>query len=353
MVVLATVSIVALLTACGDGTSADNPDQAVTTETTKASDEFAAIIPVEGEPVGLAATGTSVWAALSDDYIEGSDALLRIDLATNEVVATIPLVEGGSDQSPKGVAATDSDVWVTTQPFDNVESVGTVERIDPTTNEIVATIPIDFAPASMTATDTAVWVIGYDTASESTLLRIDPTTNETTAMMAVNTGSGVAATDTAVWVTGVDDDGESGTVTRIDPSTNEVTATVPLDYFPGEITATDTAVWVADGYGSTVSRIDPATDEVVATVATADSEDVYISGLAITDTTVWAATGVVQGDDTGFDTMERAALGIDQATDEVTTTIPMGLFDLHEIAATESSVWLTMGLDGTLYRLDP
>lgn len=176
MVVLATVSIVALLTACGDATSGDNPDQAATTETTKASDEFAATIPVEGEPVGLAATGTSVWAALSDDYIEGSDALLRID---------------------------------------------------------------------------------------------------------------------------------------------------------------------------------PATDEVVATVATADSEDVYISGLAITDTTVWAATGVVQGTDTGFDTMERAAFGIDQATDEVTTTIPMGLFDLHEIAATESSVWLTVGLDGTLYRLDP
>lgn len=146
----------------------------------------------------IAATADAVW--LADPQ---GDSVIRVDPDTNAVDDTIAV-----GRLPTGVAATPSAVWVVNQLDD------TVQRIDPDTNNVIETIPIPdgASPRGIAATNDDVWVIAVD----GTLHHIDPDTNEVTATLDTGHRSSgyLAATDDAVWVTARDDD----TVTRIDAS---------------------------------------------------------------------------------------------------------------------------------------
>lgn len=105
-----------------------------------------------------------------------------------------------------------------------------VLRIDPATNEIVATIPVSSAGNLAVGSD-GVWVIGSMEGAQDVVVRIDPNSNRVVATVPV----GGYAFDVAVDAIGVsvtrdiDGHGRSGEVIRIDPTTNEIVACIPVE----------------------------------------------------------------------------------------------------------------------------
>jgi hypothetical protein len=160
---------------------------------------------------------------------------------------------------------------------------GVIGRIDPSTNEIVAQIPVEDSPYfdQIAATDDAVWV-----AVGTEIERIDPATNEITARVEIGDRSAVAvaADGTSVWALAVathsDDAAEwSGSLVRIDPASNAIVADIPLGSHPvgylDELRLGAGSVWVlgvrlvepeGPEFGSDLIRVDPATDSIIARI---------------------------------------------------------------------------------------
>jgi hypothetical protein len=124
---------------------------------------------------------------------------------------------------------------------------GTVLRIDPSTNTVVATTTVgpvrSSGPNWLASGLESIWV-GVPNAS--TVVRIDPVTSAIQATIAIpNEDSpcgGFAFSDAAVWIPSCD---ASTTMVRIDPETNTVVATVSLGghgYMPVVIAG---APWVS------------------------------------------------------------------------------------------------------------
>jgi TolB protein len=191
---------------------------------------------------GLAVGAGSAWAGLLPYNQGGGDAVIRIDLATNRIVAEIPVDRG---PSRKQIAATDDAVWVALH--------GVLERIDPATNAVVARVNIPGRDISaITADATDIWAVTIDPSSGGMLVRVDASANDVVAQIPlgrqitgyedeVELGAG------SVWVLGSrwneQEDAEYGSdLIRVDPSTNAVAARIPVDGF--RMVVTEDAVWV-------------------------------------------------------------------------------------------------------------
>ncbi len=109
------------------------------------SGTLVATIPDVGYSFVLGVAAGSVWVP---DYDTGE--VIRIDLATNEIVARTR-VAGINAHS---VFATDTSVWVTTY------SAGNIQVIDPATNEMTAQIHATPQPLSVALVGGAVWIAG-------------------------------------------------------------------------------------------------------------------------------------------------------------------------------------------------
>ncbi|HEV8563407.1 MAG TPA: hypothetical protein VGR41_00675 [Actinomycetota bacterium] len=210
-------------------------------------------IPIPGGEIGgVGAVGAgSAWAGMSPLNGEGSGHVMRIDLETNEVIADIPV-----RSLPGPMAATDDAIWI--------GSRGAVERIDPSTNTVVATLEIPDRSVSAIAADTdAVWAITIpdapgDGATEGVLVRIDSATNAIVAEIPLGEEVNGYADEVqigagSVWALGVrwfeKEDAEYGSdLVRVDPATNTIAARIPVGGFQMVMSTTD--VWVrfpADG----------------------------------------------------------------------------------------------------------
>lgn len=142
----------------------------------------------------LAISRGELWVA----QIAGD--LSRINTATRTITQTITL---SSSTHPVAIAAEGNTIWVASRPLPDccparLSGVGTVFRIDATTNEVVATIRVGGHP------------------------------------------TGIAVGEGAVWIT----DAKANSVHRIDPATNKITATIPLGGRPSSIAAGNGAIWV-------------------------------------------------------------------------------------------------------------
>ena len=91
------------------------------------------------------------------------DSVQRIDPATNKLVATI-----GVGRDPGGVAAGEDAVWVTSK------LEGTVSRIEPKTGEVKKTVPVGDHPFDVVVADRHLWVVDQD----ALLYELDPTSLE-------------------------------------------------------------------------------------------------------------------------------------------------------------------------------
>lgn len=136
---------------------------------------------------GVRAGLGSIWVTVPDD-----DVTLQVDPSDGSVIKEIPTGDG-----PRFLAVGEDGVWVQ----DNGD--GTVTRIDADGN-VVATIQV--SERSIDGGDMAVGG-GYAWAriSSALIAKIDPATNEVIATYGPPSGSGsVAADDAAVWVSAHD-----------------------------------------------------------------------------------------------------------------------------------------------------
>ena len=251
------------------------------------------VLGVYQDDRGLAFGEGSLWVA-------DSHGLVRIDPATNAVVARIAGPAGSDD-----VVFADGSVW-----YDSWEG-GTVARVDPQTNAIVATIPVGGGPEGMTVTPGSIWVASHYSWAVD---RIDTATNSVVATIHMpgaaapaNGPQEIATTLTGVWV------GLPATnhVIRIDPQTNAVVAEISAGVSCGGLAADPSAVWITNGGcgGRSIAKIDPATNAIA------------FSGV-IGDMVV--ATDPVIADGSVFFRVQSITSGlerVDPATDKVTGSL--------------------------------
>ena len=119
--------------------------------------------------------------------------LLRVDPRSGRVLAAIATGAGA-----RFFALGEGSVWVQ----NNTD--GSVSRVDPDTNQVVATIDVATSPVDggdLAVGGGAVWA----RVSDVLVARIDPGTNEVVARYDPRAGSGsVAADDAAVWISAHD-----------------------------------------------------------------------------------------------------------------------------------------------------
>jgi len=198
------------------------------------------------------------WAGLT--FAEGdlwvgawrNGTVYRVDLESGEIIAEIDVGE-----EAVSLTAAPTGVWVRT--------VGGVtwqaERIDPATNEVVATAD---AGNAISYGHGSLW---YAQRGGDRILRADPTTGEVTEVIRVpreDTCSALPAGD-SVWASCLHEIEQPGSVTRIDPETNQVAATIALSGMPtGGIFEADGLIWLTtlSSEGGAFEAIDPTTNTV-------------------------------------------------------------------------------------------
>lgn len=310
-----------------------------------------AVIAVGPRPgVPIAGAG-AIWVPNT-----GDGTVSRIDPRNNRVVATLRIgdqlafykrdCEGkGSVHSfmgtsvhvrdcdlPSALAVGAKALWI----LKNDEQM--VLKVDPTSQRVLARVPLGFTPYEIAATDTAVWITGYWV---DQLVRVDPERNLVVARLTMPDGpAGIAASDQVVWVTST----IAGEVSRIDPATNQVVAYIALDCpascyqgsLPLAVTTASDSVWVRTVGDGLLVRVDPQTNRVVTTI-----DVIYSLGragldhLALLDGTLWVS-GI---------SLQR----IDPQTNRVSGTLDI---DATTATAGFGSLWIT-DLRGRVERINP
>lgn len=277
-----------------------------------------AVIPVPGAMLTVA-EGGQVWAS-------SDEALVVIDPTTNDTRSLpVPVPDG----SWSGLVFADGDLWI-----GNYHE-GVLYRLDPETGDILAEVEVGPEAVSITAVPGAIWVRTQGGVTWEAQ-RIDTTTNEVVAT--VDGGNSIAYGHGSLWF------GQRGAdrIIRADPITGETieVISVPRD---AECSAsvTSTAVWGScflDQPTGMVTRIDPATNEVVATIQLGGVP----TGFFELDGRVWIST-VSQG--------SGAVERIDLERNAVDLVLVIGPgFDPHPSAISGGSVWMANDGQGEIRR---
>jgi virginiamycin B lyase len=247
-------------------------------------------------------------------------AVQRIDPTTGRVIATVPV----GPNPCNGMAIGFGRVWAP----DCVTN--TLYAIDPATNRVTRRVRVAAVASggegTIAAGEGGVWLA----TSSDEISRIDPRTGSVVAKIAAPRDSyGIATGFGAVWATG-----SEGVVSRIDPSTNAVVERIHVAPLPRFIAVGEGAVWVLSEGDGTVSRIDPASNQVRAIRTRAAGSRGYI---AAGEGGVWVT---VPG---------TLLLRIDPATNQVTAryTGP----GVQRLSVGFGAVWLSNLHAGTVWRI--
>jgi hypothetical protein len=236
---------------------------------------------------GMVVSGGSLWiAGYLDEGRQG--ALLRIDVATNEVADVIPL--GGQFAGEVGVD--EHGVWVTVFGQPSVElarvdpetlltdihtsldvdwareilpvgghlwvrtNQGAISKIEPSTGKIVQDVDLPGGVTSLTAADGAIWATTWKASEGNLLARIDPATGDVTLLPSGEFDYVVEAGPSGLWGRWDPQGGPLG-VARFDPGTGRVDASVGLHRgsLPNALAVAPGSVWVAS-YEEGVTRVE-------------------------------------------------------------------------------------------------
>jgi virginiamycin B lyase len=196
---------------------------------------------------------------------------------------------------------------------------GTVSKVDPASNRVVATIRVG---------------------SRSSLLKagcgpsdVHQAPYGSAALRACDLPSGLAVGEGSVWVTAND----INAMLRIDPRSNRVTATIPLGSRPFDVGTGSGMVWVSDFYADGLWRIDPVSNRVVA----------HITGVAHGPSTVRVSADAVWVANARDGLVSR----VDPSTNAVVATIATGRRPLA--MALDTHLWVRDDFDLTLTKIDP
>jgi branched-chain amino acid transport system substrate-binding protein len=237
-------------------------------------------------PTAVAAGEGGVWVGNGDALQRGfTESVSRLDPESAIAVETIQLPRGraalsGYSFSRRQIAVTGKAVWA-------INPDGSVSRIDPRTNRLVARVA-GVRAQNIAAGAEGVWIV-----EEGRIAEIDPRTNavargidvpaESLAALAVGAG--------AVWIA----DPLGGSVWRVHPAPSPddvVLRQIPLDRWVGEVGFGEGAVWATNEIADTVYRIDPRTNEPrVFTGLTAPR------GIAVGEGSTWVTAADPPSDD--------------------------------------------------------
>ena len=242
-------------------------------------------------------------------------------------VTEIPI---GRRYGIKGVTVTDDAVWVTSV-FDEE-----LYRIDPETDQVVATYPIPSHVEGLTAAAGWLWLTRYD---PNEVVRVDPRTGALTARLVFDSQPAVVADGDTLWVIA---DGEGGgRAFQVDPATATVTAEIPLDRPPGFAAISGNNLWVAHRGTSSVSRVDIDQRRVSDVIDVGGEPGAVVA----TDDAAWVGVNGAGVEAAGW------VVRIDPASALVTTTITTGRGN-HSLASTGTALWVTNQRDGTVSVID-
>jgi YVTN family beta-propeller protein len=266
----------------------------------------------------------------------------RIDPATNEVVATIQVGSPGPEglPAPPSIAVLGDEIWVL------VNTDAMLVRIDPATNEVNASValPDDILSErknryrGLAAGAGALWVTDDQVVQ---VIRVDPVSLTIVATIPDINGYGLLATDDAVWVAEYLD---TATVHRIDPATNTVVASIETASGPIKLAAGSDSIWVTNLQAASVTRIDPTTNTVIDTISlqrvNPDAPFPTIRDLTVDEHGVWV--GNVNG---------SGLFLIDPATNEVVGVMQTAA--VSAVAALDGSIWIADWEGGAVTRIAP
>lgn len=257
----------------------------------------AARIPINGWPSNVAVGFGSVWVEGLLCTPDGDvPAVSRIDPHTNTVVGAVEVAGPGVGSTSADLAVGEGAVWVTVSP-DPTADAGEVVRIDPATDGVVARVPVEGTPRDVLVGEGGVWVLSLLPGREAHLcgaegpcegppgslsgmevLHVDPVTNDVVGRHpnALSVGVGEGAVWMGVWLT----EGGLG-LARVDPrSGRPIGEPLPGDFrgFAGEhgtigtIVAGDGGVWLwgfpsVDSEHGMIYRLNASTLEIDASVA--------------------------------------------------------------------------------------
>jgi YVTN family beta-propeller protein len=285
-------------------------------------------------------------------------------------------------KAPGAVLVAEGSVWVANR------GDGTISRVDPATNRVIATIDVAANPTRLTTDAGAVWV-----ATRESLQRIDPATNQVVKTLPLRVGAGdVLAADGRLWVSL-----EDGSVRRLDPADGRVLASIPAASKGAAVLASGRGrLWA--GYGHLLVAIDPQYALVEARIGDVDAQGKGLpnatpplTGLVLVDGVVWRSTsdapaGVIRlwvgpakemgqhegmallrieevlvGETSGLAAGPTGVFTVSRTTQTLTrldrsTGTPRArirLPGLFQAAADADAVWATAESRGILYRIDP
>ena len=261
------------------------------------------------------------------------DSLQRIDPQTNTLLATIG-VGAGAD----GVAAGDGAVFVAST------DAQTVSRIDPKSNAIVQQVESAGEPRSIALGETSdgpvLWVTTNHSFVNCTLSQLDPKTlltNYTTNPTGKPIACGPVATrGQQTWF-----GGQVNFLVLVDWATGDALRTIPVgnvsDPEAHGLAVGTHAVWLASPFTEEVIRFDRRGGKRAIPIGSGS----FPSDVAIGEGEVWVT-----------DSVHDTVIEIDPARDRIVRRIPIG-HDPIAIAVGAGAVWVANHQDGTLSRIDP
>ncbi len=169
----------------------------------------------------LAAGNGSIWSL-------AADRVLRIDPSTGNVTATIP-VDGLSSSIATGLGS----VWVDSQR-------AKLQKIDPSTNTVIATFRLSASPAALAVGEGYVWSLAISEAPRVT--RIDPNTGRPLATLYGPERAFLVTSPTAIWTASQEGDVISFDITSTKASHPRSVARTIMG-----ITSADGVIWINAG----------------------------------------------------------------------------------------------------------
>jgi YVTN family beta-propeller protein len=256
----------------------------------------------------------------AEPVIARTNSAVRIDPSTLEVVASIP-----AGDRPTGIASSGDAVWV-------ISPASTLLSGIDLGSGIPSSIGLGNPPSGIAADARSVWIT-FGFTSEGYVLRYSTTTKQREQTIPVANGvRGVAVGEGAVWVANAIEN----TVTKIDPETGEHLEEIPVGEQPEAIAVGHGAVWVASVVDGSIWRLDPGTLQTQADVS-----------LGVTPTAVTTGLGHVWVTSTAGNSVSV----IDVETNSLVKTIPLRQGP-RGIAVGTDAVWVALS-GGALARIDP
>lgn len=256
------------------------------------------------------------------------DSLQRIDPKTNKLVATIAAGAGADS-----IAIGDGAVFVAST------DARTVSRIDPRSNAIVKQVSTG-VPKSLAVgrpQEPALWVVINKSAESCTLSQLDPKTLSTNYATSFGEACGPVVTRGGQTWFG----GSGGALVLVDWGSGNAMLTVRTGYISGAegqgLAVGAGAVWLASPFTEEIFRIDRRGNKRAIEIGPGS----FPSDVAVGEGGVWVT-----------DSRRNTVIEVDPSRNRIVRTIPVG-HDPIAVAAGAGAVWVANNQDGTLSRIDP